>query len=314
MRTRLLKRAVMVGALSLAALGACGDDDETPAATGSATSTTTAASGGGDNELKIEMVDYGYKVTGSLKAGLATVTSTNTGAEWHMAGMARLKDGATVEQLTEALKNASPDSEKDPTEPFIEEQVDSPGHILQPGRTQSLTVDTLKAGKYVLLCYIPTEGEGVLHFAKGMVNGFEVEEAASGAEAPAEEASIVLPDDAEPTGVPTELRAGTHTFKVTSEGSKGKDFIVAQTKQGEAIDAFDKYFEAFDAEGGPPKGFAKEAPGTIAGSTFEVQPGQTIWITVEVAKGEVAFVNTTNSDDEQGDENATDKFVTVNVT
>lgn len=170
-----------------------------------------------------------------------------------MAGLAKLKEGATVEQLTEALKN-SEDSEEDPTEAFIEEPIDSPGHILQPGATQSITVDVLSAGNYVMLCFIPAEGDGAPHFAKGMVSGFEVEDAESGAEEPDADAEIVLPDDAEPTGVPTDLEAGEHTFKVTSSGSKGKDFIVAQLKEENAFDAFDTYFEAFDAEGGPPKG------------------------------------------------------------
>jgi len=313
MQARLLRRAAMVGALTAALLGACGDDEDTPSAGGSDTTTSTAAAeGGGDNELQIEMVDYGYKVSGTLKAGLATITSTNTGDEWHMAGMAKLKDGATVDQLVDALKSSSPDSEEDPTEPFIEEQVDSPGHILQPGATQSLTVDVLTPGKYVLLCFIPSEGDGAPHFAKGMVSGFEVEEGESGAEEPASDAAIVLPDDAEPTGVPTDLEAGEHTFKVTSSGAKGKDFIVAQLKDGEDFDSFDTYFESFEKEGGPPKGFAKEAPGTIAGSTFEVNAGQTIWITVDVPKGDVYFVNTTNSDEEDSDTNS-DKFVKVNV-
>ena len=313
MRRRRLRRAVILGAMAVAFAGACGDDDETTTATGSDETTTTAAAGGGDNELKIEMVDYGYKVTGTLKAGLATVTSTNTGNEWHMAGMGRLKDGATVDDVVEALKNASPDSEEDPTAEFIEEEVNSPGHILQPGQKQSLTVNTLKAGKYVMLCFIPTEGDGLPHFAKGMVSGFEVEEGDSGAEEPAEDAAIVLPDDAEATGVPTELSAGTHTFKVTSEGDKGKDFIVAQLKGDGAVDAFDAYFEAFDAEGGPPKGFAKEAPGSILGSTFQVDPGQTIWITVDIPKGKTAFVNTTNTEGDDSEE-TTDKVVTVDVT
>ena len=80
----------------------------------------------------------------------------------------------------------------------------------------------------------------------------------------------------------------------------------------DAFAAFDTYFSAFDSEEGPPKGFAKEAPGTIVGSTFEIQPGQSIWMTIEVPKGGVYFINTTNTESED-EESTVDKFVKVEV-
>lgn len=316
-RARRVWRTVLVGAVAATALAACGDDDETATTEASGASTTAAADEGGTNELKIDMVDYGYEIEGTLKAGLATITSTNSGNEWHMAGLGKLKDGATVEALVKALQAAGEggEGEDDPTAEFIEKEIDTPGHILQPGQTQSLTVDVLEPGNYVLLCFIPTEGEGAPHFAKGMVSGFEVAEGESGAEEPQADAAITLGDEAEATGVPTDLESGKRTFKVTSSGSKGKDFFIGQLKDGKTVDDFDSYFSSFEKEGGPPKGFAAEAPGSIFGSTFEIQPGQTIWMTVELKKGETLFINTTNSDDENADDDATvDKIVTVNVT
>lgn len=319
MHRRLAWRTVLVGALMAGVLGACGDDDDDVSSSGTTTTSgsATGAGGEGENALEIEMVDHGYKVKGKLGAGLATITSTNTGEEWHMAGMGRMKAGKTVDQLVDALRatgESQGGEEQDPTADFIEEEIDTPGHILQPGQTQSLTVDVLEPGNYVMLCFLPTEGEGVPHFAKGMVGSFEVAEAESAAEAPEEDAAITLPDDAEPTGVPTEVEAGERTFKLTSSGAKGKDFIIGQLKEGEAFEAFDTYFETvFEQEGGPPKGAAKQAPGTILGSTFEIQPGQTIWMTVDLPAGDTYFVNTTNAADDS-DDDSVDKFVKVKVT
>ena len=240
MRGRFVWRAALVGALMGGALAACGDDDE------EATTDTTAAGseggGSGDNTRRVEMVDSGYKVSGELKSGLATIESTNSGDEWHMAGFGKLKAGKTLGELVTALQNAGGGEggpaqgggatettaagatlraagqetttttaaegggeEGDPFAEFIEEELGSPGHILQPGQTQALTVD-LDPGSYVMLCFLPTEGEGTPHFAKGMVGGFEVAEEATDAAAPEADATIKLGDDAEPTGVPTDWR------------------------------------------------------------------------------------------------------------
>ena len=342
MRTRFVWRAVLVGVLMAGALGACGDDDDD-----TATTDTTAAEADGDaeNTLDIEMVDYGYEVDGELETGLATITSTNTGNEWHMAAFGKLKPGVTVDDVTTALQSAGPpeggeatlraaaqaeggepaqgqegqgeesaEGEEDPLAEFFEEEEGTPGHILQPGQTQTLTVDTLDAGNYVMMCFIPTEGEGTPHFAKGMVAGFEVAEEAAEAAEPEAEATITLDDEAEPEGVPTELDAGEHTFKVTASGTAGKDFVVGQLDEGKEFEAFDTYFEEiFEQEGGPPKGAADQAPGKVLASTFEIKPGETIWVTVDVPAGETYFVGTTNSEEDDSDDAAVDKFVKVNV-
>jgi hypothetical protein len=314
MRIGLTGRAAMVGVLALAGLGACGDDDDDSAATTTTEAGAETGSGtGGENELSIEMVDYGYKVSGSIKAGRATVSTTNTGKEWHMAGFGKLKEGVTVAQLGAALA-AGGESEEDPTAKFIEKELNSPGQILQPGQSQSLTVDVFEPGNYVMVCFLPTEGEGTPHFAKGMISGFEVAAGDSGLGEPDEDVAITLGDDAEPANVPGELGAGKRTFKITSDGAKGKDFIIAQLNEGKAFGDFDTYFESeFEKEGGPAKGAAAKAPGTIFGSTFAVEAGETIWMTVDLKPGATYFVSTTNSD-EGGEETTEDKFVKVDVT
>lgn len=365
MRNR-IGRALIAGALMAGVLGACGDDDDEM---GSATETEKP--GSSDNTLEIEMVDYAYAVSGKLRPGLATITSRNTGKEFHMAAIGKLKPGKKAADLRKALESqdgpeggggteggggaeggggtegggggggteggGSGGGEQgtaaiqlaslsqqggegggggqggDPLAEFVEKELGTPGHLLQPGQSQSLTVDVLEEGSYVLLCFLPTEGEGVPHLAKGMVSGFEVGKGESRAKAPEADATITLGDEVEPAGVPTDLAAGEHTFKVTASGSKGKDFAIANLKEGEPFEAFDKFFESeFEKEGGPSKGAAQKAPGTIYASTLEIEPGQSIWVTVNIPSGETYFLNTTNSENQE--EDSVDRFVKVNVT
>lgn len=317
MRRRPVRRTVLVGLLLVGAIGACAGDEEeqSSADTTAAESIPMTRGHGPENTLEIEMVDYGYNVKGTLGTGLATITSTNTGEEWHMAGVSKLKAGKTAEELAKALKSTEGPEGQDPTAEFIDQttQIGGLGHILQPGLTQSLTVDVLDAGSYVMLCYIPTEGDGTPHFARGMVGGFEVENKKSTAQEPHEDATVTLSDDAEPSGAPTEIKAGKQTFKVTTSGTKRKDFIIARVAEGQDVQALDTYFDTvLGAEGGPPKGAAKQAPGTIFGGTLEMAPGQTVWMTAELTAGDMYFVNTTNPDEDDGE--GTDKSVKVKVT
>ena len=320
-------RVILVGALAVATLAACGGDDDED---GAAPATTAPRGEGGENVLELEMLEYGYRLNGDLEAGLATITSTNTGQELHMAGFAKLKAGKTVDDLVTAMEEqGSPggaeggdgapsegqggEEEEDPLAELIDEELNTPGHILQPGQRQSLTVDVFEPGSYVVLCFIPTEGEGTPHVAKGMVAGFEVSSERSTAEPPAEDVAVTLPDGGEPTGLPATLESGQRTFKLTSSGTEGKDFFVGRFKPGEDVESFDRYFESeYEREGGPARGAATRAPGTILGSTFAIVPDQTIWMTVDLEPGETFFLNSTNVEGE-GDETI-DKVVSVEVT
>ena len=312
---------IVVAGLVALSLAACGDDDDDT----DTAATTTTASATGPNTLDVEMVDYAYKTKGAPRSGLVTVNSSNAGTEWHMAGFGLLKRGKTVAQLVAALREQGGpgagegeegEQDRDPTAEFIDKELGAPGHVLQPGQSQSLTVN-LEPGNYVMLCFLPTEGEGTPHLAKGMVAGFEVARAEAAAEEPEAVAEVTLADDAEPTGIPTSLQSGKHTFKLTATGTKGKDFGVGQLKPGQPSDptTFDRYFETeFEKEGGPAKGAATRAPGTLFGTTFEIEPDQSVWMTVELKPGPTFFVNTTNTEGEGGEEESQDKFVTVNVT
>lgn len=150
------------------------------------------------------------------------------------------------------------------------------------------------------------------HFAKGMIGELTVVDDEGDAVVPEADAAYSLPDNAEPEGATT-LAAGEVTLEVTNDGEIGKDFIVAQLDDGKTIADFDTFFsEAFEGDGPPEKGVAEQAPGTIAGSTFEIAPGQTIYLTVTLTPGDWTIVNTTNVESED-DDAAEDHVLLVTV-
>lgn len=203
------------------------------------------------------------------------------------------------------------EDEGSPLDEFVEEELGTPGHILQPGSSQTLVTDVLTAGNYVVLCFLPTEGEGTPHLAKGMVAGIEVSDERSEAKEPEADVTVILPDNADAQVTPANLSAGETTLKVTSTGSLGKDFFLGQMQPGKAPEDFDKFFTTeFEKEGGPDKGTAKRAPGTIWASTFELKPNQTVWITTNVKAPQALFVNASNA---EGDGETVDKYVTIPV-
>lgn len=95
---RRITRAVAFAATAALVLGgvACGGDGDNNnnQATGSPTPTANA------NTITIEEKEYAYLVTGELTAGWTTLDVRNTGSEYHMMGLGRLKPGKTLQDVT----------------------------------------------------------------------------------------------------------------------------------------------------------------------------------------------------------------------
>ncbi len=100
--TRARLAALLATALFTTPLGACGDDDEQAEST-----TTTAKESSGSATVEIEYVDYGYAVSGPLVAG-GTMQLKNSGKEFHMMGIGRLKPGKTLDDLKKVLAEMGP--------------------------------------------------------------------------------------------------------------------------------------------------------------------------------------------------------------
>lgn len=232
--------AVLGIGLAVAVTGACGNDKKgsTPNASGAA-STTPA---GETNAVSIDAVDYGYSVSGSVKAGLTKITFSNTGQDFHMMEMARLKDGKTVADMLAVLKT---DDENDDDSVLADpdEQIDGRPSILTPGASTT-TYATLKPGTYALVCFFPGKDDGQPHFLKGMVNGLTVAAETTTMTDPATTGEVTT-DDKKLT-VP-DLSSGKGTYKYTNTGTTTHSLLFVKLADGKTYNDFvawaDKYFQ-----------------------------------------------------------------------
>lgn len=284
-RRRATRLAAVVALLALAAAG-CSDGGDATGATA-----TTAASGAGGvdgagergpaNRVSIEMRDYAFDVSGSVEAGAATLAVKNSGKELHMAAFTRLKAGKTLADVQAAAESEDETAFGE----VFEQDPDTPGTFLSPGQSEELTVSSLRAGTYAILCFLPTAGEGVPHLAKGMLNTLKVAEGE--AEVAVEADATYAIDDGHIDG-PTNLAPGRTTLRMTSAGAGPHELLVVRKKDVTSTfqqidDAFDSLFES---ETPPPVGYADGLPAVIAAGSFDVPPGRSVLVTLDLAPGQ----------------------------
>ena len=204
----------------------------------------------------------------------------------------------------------------DPFEELFESDTFFPGTFLSPGESSKMTVSIENAGEYVMLCFIPTEGEGAPHFTKGMVGSFVVTDEGEAGEAPTPTAEYTVEDGK--TEGPETLKAGRNVLKVTV--AEGHQPGMARMKPGETLKSLDAFFSGvFESEEPPTKGIADTAPGAIvAFLDSEVEEETVLYFEVELEAGEYVFgcVATEGDDDEDpaNDVKHSDKeFVTIKV-
>lgn len=296
-------------------LAACSDDDG-GGSEASRTTTTVAETGSGEedaevNTLAVDMNEYSYALSGQLEAGTSTVSLKNSGVELHMAAFSLLKGGKTQADVQAALQ-----SEDDSAfESVVEAQLDAPGTVLSPGRSEELTTDFLGAGTYAVLCFIPTAGEAapIPHAAKGMLATFTVAPGAVEATAARPDAEYTI-DDGKNDG-PTTLKAGENALRMTPAGAGPHEFIVAKkSTPSTTYDDIDTFFtDLFESDKAPPTGYADTAPGIIAASSFDVAAGKTILVTVDLEPGDY-LIGCALSGEEAGDKDHTGEMLEVKVT
>jgi hypothetical protein len=108
--------------------------------------------------------EYAFDIPSDIKAGKSAIKLSNKGNELHVFGFGRLKEGATFQQVKDAIERGEED-------PGLLEDEGSTGLALPDGSTTTNT--DLEAGTYVAYCFIPAP-DGAPHLAKGMLVQFEV--------------------------------------------------------------------------------------------------------------------------------------------
>ncbi|MGH2900672.1 MAG: hypothetical protein ACRDMZ_18500 [Solirubrobacteraceae bacterium] len=260
--------AVATGAL----LTGCGDDDKKDSAAAKPASFAITATADGKTKKALEF-------PATVKAGLVTMTLTNTDTVPRSAGIVRLVGDHTVDEFIKAV-----DGEGVPIPDWIE---DGGGvSTVKPGETGTVT-QVLAAGKYAI-SDDETEGgqgEGKEYNALGAKGEFTVTGEASDAALPAQPATLTATDDG--GGDDGEygfefkgLKAGTNQVRFENAGKQLHHAIMFPISQGKTFaDAKAAFTSDEEPTGAPPVDFAnglstQVIDGDIAQNiTFDLKAG-----------------------------------------
>lgn len=214
-------------------------------------------------------LDYAFESPDTIEAGLVTLEFENIGKEDHHLQLARLNDGVSFEQLVTTLQ-----TESEAALALIE-TVGGVG-IIQPGVTQSVTVDLQKPGLYVALCIIPN-AEGIPHLALGMIKPIEVVAPAyaRNPEAPKADLEIHMLDFG--YDIPTQIEAGKQTWEVFNAGVQPHEMLIAKLKDDKTITDVMNFLQG---------GEQGEAPYEFQGGAQGMATGYSNFVEFDFAVGE----------------------------
>ncbi len=109
---------------------------------------------------RVDAYEYGFKAIGLTHAA-TRIEIQNTGKQPHVLDAAPLKPGKTIADVKSYLK-----SQKGPSPVDDKAGVSTP--VIDSGQRIQTSLK-LRAGRYVLLCFVPDRKGGPPHAFKGMV-------------------------------------------------------------------------------------------------------------------------------------------------
>ncbi len=323
------KRARLVALVATGVLGlaACGDDDEaadtttsTARAQGSGTVTVNmtdyafSVSGpltaGGTMRLANQGREFHVAAMGKLKPGrtLADIeralreagppgggggeTTTSVGAATTTgrgSATATTGRGGTTTTATGGGGEGGGGEDENPLAEFAD-FIGPPGGFMSPGESADITVPNLGAGTYAFVCFIPSEGDGVPHFAKGMIGQMEVIEGTP-PPAPAADATYRVAPGRAIEG-PATLSAGRHTLRIdAAAGSDQLEPGLARLNPGTTFTQLDTALSGlFEGEQPPEPGAAARVPGQVVFAAIDLGSTTTFYLTTDLRAGNYALV------------------------
>ena len=280
--------AGLLAGVALVALpmAACSDDNDSGGSTPTSASPATSA-----NAITVEAYEMGFKPSGALRPGTATITLKNTGSVAHMMATMRVKDGVTLDQVKQAMQEGEDAMAPLAADSDNEASYGTPA-LVGAGQSSTTTALNLKAGNYVILCFVQSN-DGTPHAAQGMVDMFHVE-GDTVSTTPKSDADITISDDAIklPDGY-----TGKGTFKVTNTGAKQHTLSFAKLENGTSLDQYVQYVGEQFGSGKAIDG----GGGVLMGGVDNLLPGQTTYITLDLGAGHYGYASTDN-DDQMGGE------------
>lgn len=224
-----LRRSLLAAAL---AATACTDGTPSPAR-------ETTPPPAPSNAVRIEGIDYGYTISGTVQAGLTRITFANTGKDIHMAVMARLRDGKRPADVLAALQTSG-DADDKATFVDMEATLDTEPGIVTPGATTTAYA-TLETGTYALVCFYRTP-EGKFHYDAGMLNGLTVTDGPATMPEPAVAGEVVTDDKM--LTVP-DFSSGKGTYRYTNNGKDLHALMFVRLHDGRTYEDFVRWADSF---------------------------------------------------------------------
>lgn len=285
-----LRTAIVVTvSLLTVVLTACGAKDELPKVTAQPPTTVTPFV---PSPLVVTGVEYAFGIEGQAAPGIQTITFKNAGKEYHELQLVSLDPGYTIADAQKILSvpgAAIPDWVK-----F------SGGIWAIPAGAQGTMTTRLDPGPYAVLCLLEDSnrpwsqaswraGQGskrAPHFARGMVNTFEVK----GPEAkdPAPTASLSVESSDYAFRSPSEAPVGKATLSLKNNGKEAHFAGLVRVPDGVQYEAFTSALLAPLPSTDPAVAVAVAAG--VAGGVGGVSPGGQAWITAELKTGTYVIV------------------------
>ena len=122
-----------------------------------------------ESDLSVNIVDFGFELSGQVEAGTHTFRVTNSGPQNHEAFLVELSRAATVDDFLAAVAPGASADASPPGNPVGGVQA------IGAGDEGYFTSTFVSNRRYVLLCFVEDTESGLPHFAQGMVREFTVQ-------------------------------------------------------------------------------------------------------------------------------------------
>ncbi|MDX2184683.1 MAG: hypothetical protein SFW08_11950, partial [Gemmatimonadaceae bacterium] len=175
--------------------------------------------------LDVTAMDYAFKVSPSVKAGLVTVRLRNTGKKLHHVQLFKLSEGKRVSDLFVLFLAAKSIAEPPPwAVPAGGPSAAMPGQVIE-------IQQALSPGRYALICWVPV-GDGTLHFMRGMIGEVEVTGPASRVTEP--KADLVALTTEHTITLDRAVTRGRKVIRIENRGTVPHEFLLVRLKPGES--------------------------------------------------------------------------------
>lgn len=220
--------SLVIATVLVAGLGACSEKKKSEAPPAEV------------NAVTIDGVDYGYSVSGTVKAGLTKITFANKGKDFHMLELTKLQPGKTAADALDALKT---EDETDDAAVFVapDESFDGKPQPVTPDASTT-TYARLETGAYALLCFFPSKDDGAPHYLKGMVNALTVTAETTAMPEPRTVGEVTTSDT---KLTAPDLSSGKGTYKYTNTGTTTHALLFLKLDDGKTYDDFITWVNAY---------------------------------------------------------------------